>query len=409
MRILFLSQWFEPEPAFKGLDFARALVARGHDVEVLTGFPNYPGGRLYPGYRVRLRQQEVMDGIPVTRVALYPSHDKSAVRRAANYASFAGSAAAIGAWSVPRPDVVYVYHPPATIAFPAMAIKWLHGAPFVLDIQDVWPDTLAATGMVASPFLLGAVGRFCAAAYRSAARIVVQSEGFKRTLADRGVPTAKIAVIRNWCHEAAHRSPVADAPILAEATLGGRFNVVFAGTMGPAQALGSVLEAAARVAASAPRVQFIFVGGGVERDALEARAAAMALPNVRFLPVRPAAEVGPLLAAADVLLVHLRDDPLFAVTIPSKTQSYLAAGRPILMAVRGDAAALVHDAGAGVCAAPEDPDALAAAVRDLEARPPHELAEMGARGRRYYDEHLSLAAGVERFDALFRDVASAGS
>ncbi len=132
-----------------------------------------------------------------------------------------------------------------------------------------------------------------------------------------------------------------DAPILKEAGLEGRFNVVFAGTMGRAQALSSVLHAARMVAQKAPRVQFVLVGGGVDAAALKAEAAEMALHNVRFLPVRPAAEIGPLLAAADVLLVHLRDDPLFSITIPSKTQAYMAAGRPILMAVRGDAAAMV--------------------------------------------------------------------
>ena len=156
------------------------------------------------------------------------------------------------------------------------------------------------------------------------------------------------------------------------------------------------------VAVQAPRVQFVFVGGGVEVAALKAEAIEMALPNVKFLPVRPAVEVGPLLAAADVLLVHLRDDPLFSITIPSKTQAYMAAGRPILMAVRGDAAALVRDARAGVCVNPADPDALATAVCELSDRAPDELAQMGARGRAHYLQHLSLSAGVDRFEALFR-------
>jgi glycosyltransferase involved in cell wall biosynthesis len=405
MKILFLTQWFEPEPVFKGLDFAKELARRGHQVEVLTGFPNYPGGRVYPGYRVRLRQRETMERIPVIRVALYPSHNASAVRRAANYLSFASTAAAVGAFSATRPDVVYVYHPPATIAFPAMVLKALRGVPFVLDIQDLWPDTLAATGMMPNRFILKAVGTFCALAYRSAARVVVLSPGFKKALVDRGVPPGKIEVIYNWCREAAITPPQPDAPILKEAGIAGRFNVVFAGTMGPAQALPVVLSAARLVAEKAPRVQFIFVGGGIEIEALKARAAAMALPNVRFLPVRPAVEVGPLLAAADVLLVHLRDDPLFSITIPSKTQACMAAGRPILMAVRGDAASLVKAAGAGVCVNPGDPDALAAAVCELSGLAPESLTEIGARGRAYYQRHLSLAAGVDRFEALFREVA----
>jgi colanic acid biosynthesis glycosyl transferase WcaI len=405
LKILVLTQWFEPEPAFKGLTFVMALAARGHQVEVLTGFPNYPGGRVYPGYHVSLRQREVMEGIPVTRVALYPSHNSSPGRRSANYLSFALTASTVGACSVARPDVVYAYHPPATIAFPAMAFDVLRGVPFVLDIQDLWPDTLAATGMVANRSLMRAAGAFCKLAYRRAARIAVLSPGFKRALINRGVPPGKIEVIHNWSHETSTAHERRDAPILKEAGIDGRFTVVFAGTMGHAQALSSVLAAAGIVAQKAPGVQFVFVGGGVELDALEATAASMALRNVRFLPVRPSADVAPLLAAADVLLVHLRDDPLFSITIPSKTQAYMAAGRPILMAVRGDAAALVQAAGAGVCVRPEDPDTLAAAVCELSAMSPAALTEIGARGRAYYQRHLSLAAGVDRFEGLLRQAA----
>ena len=407
MRILFLTQWFDPEPAFKGIAFAKELLRRGHQVEVLTGFPNYPGGRVYPGYRVRLRQREAMDGIPVTRVALYPSHDQSALRRVANYMSFALTASSVGALSVSRPDVTYVYHPPATIAMPAMVVKMLRRAPFVLDVQDLWPDTLTATGMVGNAAVLGAVAAFCRLAYRSAARVVVQSPGFKRRLVERGVEPAKIEVIYNWTYQPAPGPAQRDAPILQEAGIDGRFTVVFAGTMGRAQALSSVLDAAGLVAACVPRAQFVFVGGGVERAALEARSRELALPNVKFLASRGPAEVAPLMAAADVLLVHLRDDPLFTITIPSKTQAYLAAGRPVVMAVRGDAAALVQDAGAGVCVDPENPQALASAICDLASLAPEALAAMGARGRSYYEAHLSMAAGVDRFEGVFREVSRA--
>ena len=407
MKILFLTQWFDPEPGSKGLAFARALVHRGHEVEVLTGFPNYPGGRLYPGYRLKLRQRELMEGIPVVRVPLYPSHDGSVIKRVANYMSFALAAATVGVYSVQRPDVAYVYHPPATIAFPAIVLKAIRGVPFVLDIMDLWPDTLAATGMVASQSVLRAVARGCRLAYRSAARIAVVTPGFKRALIDRGVPAEKIDVIYNWGHEPAITQAPSDAPILREAGVEGRFNVVFAGTMGRAQALSSVLHAARIVAAQAPRVQFVFVGGGIEVARLKAEATVMALPNVRFLPVRPAVEVAPLLAAADVLLVHLRDDPLFSITIPSKTQAYMAAGRPVLMAVRGDAAALVAGAEAGVCVNPDDPDALAKAVCDLSCVAPASLAGMGARGLAYYQKHLSPAVGADAFEALFRQAVQA--
>jgi glycosyltransferase involved in cell wall biosynthesis len=395
MRILLLTQWFDPEPIFKGAPFARALRDLGHEVEVLTGFPNYPGGKLYPGYRLELYQREDLDGIPVHRVWLYPSHDQSALRRIANYASFALSAALIGPWVTRRPDVVYVYHPPGSIALAAAAFR----APFVYDIQDLWPDTLAATGMLNHPHLLKLIGLWSALTYKLARHLVVLSPGFRERLIARGVPAGKIDVIPNWCDE---QQAVPGAPASAEELgMAGRFNVMFAGTMGKAQALDTVLEGARLLKERVPRVQFVLIGGGIEVERLQARAAELELTNVRFLPRRPVSEIGPIMQLADVLLVHLSDDPLFAITIPSKTQAYMAVGKPILMAVPGDAADLVATAGAGVACPPEDPAALAASVEKLATLPPAELAAMGERGRTYYQQELSLAVGARRFEQIF--------
>jgi colanic acid biosynthesis glycosyl transferase WcaI len=160
-RILLITQWFDPEPTFKGLAFARELVRRGYDVEVLTGFPNYPGGKVYPGYRIRLLQRQHIEGVEVTRVALYPSHDHSGVRRALNYLSSAFSAVRYAVLLARRPDVVYVYHPPLTVSIVAVLMRLLRRVPVVLDIQDLWPDTLRATGMISNKRLFRLVGRVC--------------------------------------------------------------------------------------------------------------------------------------------------------------------------------------------------------------------------------------------------------
>ena len=156
MRILFIIQWFQPEPTLKGLPFAQELVKLGHEVEVLTGFPNYPSGKLYPGYRIRFLQKEIIEGIPIIRVPLYPSHDTSGFRRILNYMSYAFSAALIGPWVVKKFDIAYVYHPPATVGLPAIALRFLRGLRFVYDIQDFWPDCLQATGMFKNK-----IGRKC--------------------------------------------------------------------------------------------------------------------------------------------------------------------------------------------------------------------------------------------------------
>lgn len=403
MKILLVTQWFDPEPTFKGMAFARGLQRLGHEVEVITGVPNYPGGRIYPGYRMRWLSREEHDGIRVNRVPLYPSHDGSRVGRVLNYASFATAAFLYGVFGARRADVVYSYHPPLTTALAGVGIGFMRRIPHVNDIQDLWPDSLQATGMVGSGRVLGVVSAVCRWVYRRASLLVVQSPGFQRELVARGVPPGKIEVIYNWCDESA----LADAPPspAAAAAMDGRFNVVFAGTMGKAQALDAVLGAAAILAPELPAVQFVFVGGGVEVERLKASSAGR--PNVVFLPRMPMAEIGSVLRAADALLVHLRDDRLFSITVPSKTQAYMAMGRPLLMGVRGDAAALVEASGGGVLAEPEDPASIADAVRRLATLPAAERDAMGRRAAAHYAAHLSLHAGTSRFGEVFRRVIDA--
>ena len=404
-RILLLTQWFDPEPTFKGLLFAKALQKSGFDVEVVTGFPNYPSGKLYPGYKLQFRRKEVVEGIAITRVWLYPSHDRSVVRRAGNYLSFFASVALYGIFSARRADVIYAYHPPLTTGLAAALIKMLRRTPLVVDIQDLWPDTLRATGMLSNARALRVIDAFCNWMYRRCDRIVVLSPGFKKAIVDRGIPSENVEVIYNWADEAALLKTSA-APL--EGFENDKFKVLFAGNMGAAQALDSVLEAAALIRDMAPQVQFVFLGGGMDAARLKSVAEAKQLSNVRFLPAVPMAEVGSRLAAADALLVHLKRDPLFEITIPSKTQAYMAAGRPIIMGVAGDAASLVTDADCGVLVEAENAQAIADAAVALSRLPPDRRAEMAANGRRFYFEHLSCGAATDKFARLFRALAERG-
>jgi lipopolysaccharide/colanic/teichoic acid biosynthesis glycosyltransferase len=405
MRILYATQWFEPEPILKGIYFAKLMRAHGHEVRVVTGFPNYPGGRLYPGYRLKPLRRDLMDGVPIDRLPLYPSHSRSAVGRILNYVSFAMSLTVYGIFTLRRADVMYVYHPPLTAGLAAAVIAAVRRIPFVYAIHDLWPDTLAASGMVSNQVVLRIVERLCLWVYGRADQIVVVSPGFKRNLIEKGVPESKIAMIYNWPNETQVRSR-SDSDLRAFA-LEGRFNIVFAGNMGPAQGLETVLRAAKIVESAAPEVQFILVGDGIEADRLRARAAALAVQSVRIMPRVPQSEIGALLAAADVLLVHLRDDSLFRITIPAKTQFYLAMGKPILMGVSGDAAALVEQAGAGVVVKPEDAQALAAAALELARLPKKDISAMGARGRAFYEKELSAAKGILATLAVLDSAASA--
>jgi glycosyltransferase involved in cell wall biosynthesis len=401
-RILLLTQWFDPEPTFKGILFARELRLRGFDVEVVTGFPNYPGGRLYPGYRIRPIQRESIDGVDVTRVALYPSHSSSAIGRVVNYISFAASATAYGVLRARRPDLIYVYQPPLTSCIAAAVVGLVRRVPVVQDIQDLWPDTLRATGMVRSTRLLAVVAWVCNWVYRRMDRIVVLSHGFKRLLVERGVPTDKIDVIHNWADEAALCAVRTSAP--AGFPVPGSFRVLFAGNMGKAQALDAAIGAARLLRERGVNARLVFMGGGVEVARLRSLARDQALDNVDFLPAVPMAEVGAYLNAADALLVHLRKDPLFRITVPSKTQAYMAVGKPIIMGVEGDASDLVERSGGGVFAEPENPESIAAAIARLATAPAQDLAMIGRRSRDFYEQELSVRAGVDRFAQLFRDL-----
>jgi colanic acid biosynthesis glycosyl transferase WcaI len=403
-RVLMLTQWFEPEPTFKGLVLARELARRGYEVEVVTGFPNYPGGRLYPGYRISWRKREVIDGISVTRLPLYPSHDSSPLRRVLNYSSFAASSLLHCLLKARRNDVIYVYQLP-TLGVVAAIVQGIRGTPFVLDVQDIWPDTLRASGMVFNRTVLRLVDAAVRWVYGRATGIAVQSEGFKRLLIERGVDPGKISLIHNWCDESSLSA--AGAALPENFPPGDHFRIVFAGNMGTLQALDAVLRAAELLQARRPEILFVLIGGGVETESLKERARARGLSNVVFLPRVGMDRIGDYLRAADAVLVHLKNDPLFSITIPGKVQAYMSMGKPILVGVGGDAADLVASAGCGVAATPEDPESIAAAAADLASRSPGELRAMGERGRYFYWSQLSLSEGGGRFAQALEKAAQA--
>jgi glycosyltransferase involved in cell wall biosynthesis len=394
-----MTQWFDPEPTFKGLVFARELVKLGFDVEVVTGFPNYPGGKVYPGYKVKFIQREFIDGIKVTRLPLYPSHGQSGIGRALNFVSFAASSLLYGLFFAQRPDVIYGYHPPLTIGIAASLIRFFRRVPVVYDIQDMWPDTLRATGMLSNPKVLHGVARVCNWVYRHVDQLVVLSPGFKRLLIERGVPESKIEVIYNWCAE--DQISLHGAQLPAGFPDSSKFRILFAGNMGKAQALNSVLAAAKILQDQGKPVVFVFLGAGIEAQRLERKSAEEGLRNTLFLPAVSMGEVGSYLSNADALLVHLKKDPLFTITIPSKTQAYMAAGKPLLMAVDGDAADLVRESRCGYIAESENPSSLVTAVDALMNSSPEVLSTMSSNGREFYRDNLSLNKGAQSFSKIF--------
>lgn len=391
-RIIHLSQLFDPEPTFKGHDFISGLEDRGFEVEVVTGFPNYPGGKVYQGYKIRPLVRETIGQTAVTRLAVYPSHDKSALKRIATYATFMITAFLYLTFRAKRSDLVYVYYPALTAGLAAVTAKIFRRTPVLLDVQDMWPDSLGSSGMMKNRALLGIANAACNFLYRRCDHILVLSPGFKTLLVERGVPAEKITIVYNWADE----PPAVEGRRLPEGfDAADGFRVLFAGNMGAAQKLDTVIDAARSLRDQHPECVFYFMGGGIDKDRLIERARALDLHNVRFLPRVPLQEVQRFLGAADALLVHLADEPLFRITIPSKTQAYLYAGRPILMGVAGDAADLVREADAGYVFTPGDAEALADCVRRLITDGPLRRDEIGRHAQDFYRQKLRRSKGID--------------
>ena len=403
MRILFLTQWFDPEPTPKGFLFVKKLCELGHTVEVLTAIPNYPYGKYYEGYKFKFFQQELLDGLRVIRVPIYPSHDKSALKRALTYSTFSFFAFFYGVFATKKADLIYAYHPP-NAGFVAALLSLFKRIPFVHDIQDLWPDSFVSTGMINNNILLATINLFCNWIYKRAAVLIVISPGFKKELIRRKVPKEKIEVIYNWCDESKITMPkdLLDNPIVDN----GKFNILFAGNMGSAQNLVLVLEAAEILMDTKPEIQFNFVGAGLELEFLKKFAITKQILNVKFIPRLPMDQIGALLVSADVLLVHLKLDPLFSITIPSKIQAYLAIGKPILNTVAGDAADIIKRSEAGIVALPGNVSSLVEACESFLQMDQNQLLTMGSNGRNYYYNNLSLDEGVRNIDKIFQEVIS---
>lgn len=397
MRVLVVSQWFPPEPRELYLELAQAFQRAGHEVEAVTGFPNWPGGKLYPGYRIRMVQREVLGGVPTVRLPLYPNHNAGGVKRIWNLMSLAVSLWILGPFVLKRAKHIHVVQLP----FLVFSAKWLAfwwGAKVTMEVQDMWPDTFEATGAVTNLKALKMVERLCQSAYRACVKVRVISPGFKRELASRGVPEGKLEVISNWIDDEAHK-PLPEGAPYEGPTLPDGFRILYAGSIGIPQQLKVALDAAEQLA-DRPDIHFLFAGDGVEREGLEKDAKDRGLANVHFLGRFAQDEMGALYAQVDALFVHLAPDPLFAITIPSKVVSYMAYEKPILAAIEGDTRQVVEEAGAGIAINPGDPTALAEAARRLADLSPDERRRMAEAGRKAAESDFSFREAVPKLAAL---------
>ena len=406
LRICIVTQYFWPEN-FRINDLVQALVDRGNVVQVLTGLPNYPGGKVAAGFKTLKPKRSDVFGSTVLRVPLVPRGKGGGLRLAANYLSFAASATFLGVRAMRKPaDVVLAYEPsPVTVAIPALALGKRLQAPVLMWVQDLWPETLRATGVLSEGSALRAAGWFTGRLHRAMDGLLVQTRAFGPLLESQGVAPAKITYLPNWAEDYFRPTIVpTTAPERQEIPKG--FVVLFAGNIGVAQGLDVLLGAAERLR-ELQDIHWVVLGEGRQAPWLRHEIERRGLNSVHFLGPRPSESMPTWFALADALLVTLRPDPIYKLTIPSKIQAYLACGRPVLASLDGVGAQEVEDAGAGLASPAGDVEALAAVTRRLYDLPPEERAAMGERARSHYDHNFNREMLIERIDNLLHSAAAA--
>jgi glycosyltransferase involved in cell wall biosynthesis len=387
LNVLVFSQYFWPE-TFRINEVALSLKAAGADVTVLTGKPNYPDGEIYEGWSSHGIQHERWRGIDVLRVPLRPRGRSSALGLALNYLSFIVSSATFGPWLLRgrRIDAILVYgNSPLLKGLSALVIRVFKRAAMVVWVQDLWPESLEATGFVRRSAALKAVEWLVRLLYLGCDRILVQSEAFR-------APVARLAAAERIHYhpnpgELAFSLPAIDASASPITLRPDRFNVVFAGNIGTAQAVETIVGAAALLATD-PRVAIVLVGSGSRADWVRDEVVRLGLSNLTLAGRFPPEMMPAVFEQASALLVSLTRRDVFAMTVPSKVQAYLAAGRPIVASLDGEGGRVVLESGAGVVTPAEDARTLADAISSLASRPQSELNAMGRAGRTYYETHF---------------------
>ncbi|WP_071870994.1 glycosyltransferase family 4 protein [Atopomonas hussainii] len=402
MRILVLSQYFWPE-TFIINDIVRTLDEQGHEVVVATGKPNYPDGKIFDGYRAMgIQRERFLERVEVLRVPLWPRGHGGAKNLIFNYLSFVFSGLLCLPWMLRGRefDAILVFAPsPITQAVPAILLKWLKKARLSLWVQDLWPESLSATGFVRNKYALKMVGWLVRAIYGLSDNLLVQSRAFVDPVS-RYASRRKIHYYPNSMDVRAARSEASIPSELAE-LMEKHFCVVFAGNLGTAQALETLVQAAVCLRDD-PQIRLVLVGSGSRLSWLQAQKQAHGLDNL-ILPGRFPMEAMPqIFQRASALLVSLNDEEVFAQTVPSKIQAYLAAGQPIIACLNGEGARVVSEAGAGVTSPAQQVLPLVANIRSLHALSETERSAMGEAGKVYFNANFEMSTQVARLVELLQ-------
>jgi len=402
MKILYISQYFPPEmgaPAARAAELSRHWVSLGHEVTVLTGFPNHPTGVVPAEYRARFRRlvgHEQVDGVNVVRTWLLPFPNRKAYERMLNYSSFCISAASTGLF-LSRPDVVIASSPQLLVGLSGWWVARWKRVPFLFEVRDLWPESLAAVGLGNADSLLHkTLAKIAGFLYRSADRVVVVTSAFEDYLVEHWqMPREKISVIENGV-ETQLFSPDARTTLRRDLCAEEKFIVSYIGTMGMAHGLETVIAAAAQLQDTNPEVIFLMVGEGAEKGRVVELARERALSNLRFIDQQPREKIPAYICASDVCLVPLKKTDVFKTVIPTKMLEFMSCARPVILGVDGQARGILEEARAGLVVEPENSGALANAIRFLNANR-ERSRELGQNGRDYIIRRFSRRQTAERY------------
>ena len=410
MRIALVSHYFWPElgaPSARLLEMGREWVARGHQVTVVTNFPNHPTGVVPEAYRGRSFQVEDVEGLRVLRCRTYATPNRGIARRTLGHLVFMVQSVLQATPHLRGSDVIVASSPTLFAVVAAWLISLRLRVPFVFEVRDLWPAIFVDLGVIRNRLVISCLERLELFLYRRAAAVVTVTRAFAADIARRGIAESKLHVVPNGVDLDAFRPGPPDSVLRRRLGHGSDDLVVlYCGAHGISHALSRILDCAARMQRDA-RVRFLFVGEGAEKEPLVARARELQLGNVTFHESVPRAEVAALYRSADVCLVPLRAVPLFRSFIPSKMFEILACGRPILASLEGEAAEILRDSGAAIVVPPEDVDALTAALARL-AEHSELRAELAARGRAYVAQHFDRRQLAERYLAVLERVVVQG-
>lgn len=399
-RIAFLGQYFPPESGAPetSFDIAKGLSEIGYAVQVITALPNYPTGKIFPGYPKLRSVREEVRGLPTIRAPLFPSHNSSGVSRATNYLSFMASSAAVGRRYLSTSDLNFIISSPATLDAVGVLYRALSGRPYVLFVQDLWPDSVFATGFLVNTAMRGLVEppleRYCRATLRNAAAVIAISDMMRETIIDRGVPPERVHTVYNWAQESVFYPRERSGALRSLLGLSETDMVLmFSGNIGAAQDLEPWVRAFTS-GGLPPEVHLVLQGDGERKDSLLAMATGC--HNVHFLPRRPLAEAVELEADADALVISLARDPLFEMTVPSKVANSLASGAAVVATVAGEAARVLTESGAAIVGEPGSVESIVRIVNRSLKMGAGPLSKVRAAGYRFYQEHLSRHQGLLR-------------